>query len=277
HTLCEDVTQAREEFKNQFRLCEATLKDIGIYKRDYEAAIRFTEQFWDDKENKEFIFGLVKEFGKPLLIEMWSFRYAYFDPKFEFNIIDSLGKATALSTVQMDHENGERYKIKYICKDGTAKNPIILHNSPSGAIERVIYALLELAGMKVERDEIPAMPLWLAPTQIRIIPISEKYADKSKALMKEIASKDVRVDLDDTDNKLDKKIRNAETEWIPYIVVFGEKEANSGMLAVRQRGVKAQKEMKLNELLDVILNEVSGMPKAKATIPSLLSKRASFL
>jgi len=156
HTMCADIDQAKNEFKNQFDFCMTVLDSIGIQQGSYEAAIRFTEEFW--RENEEFIKYLVKTFGKPVLIEMWNFRYAYFDPKFEFNIVDSMGKATALSTVQMDHENGKRYNMTYIDANSNRQFPIILHDSPSGAIERVIYALLEQAAEEEKKGKTPSLP-----------------------------------------------------------------------------------------------------------------------
>jgi threonyl-tRNA synthetase len=104
-------------------------------------ALRTTKDFY--KDNKEFILELVKKIGKPILLEMWNDRIFYFILKFEFNFVDISNKASALSTDQIDIENGKRYDIKFIDKDGTEKHPLILHCSPSGAIERVIYALLE--------------------------------------------------------------------------------------------------------------------------------------
>ncbi|MEM5777709.1 MAG: threonine--tRNA ligase, partial [Candidatus Aenigmatarchaeota archaeon] len=100
HTLCHDLESAKQEFYNQFKLGIDTLKDLNLTIKDFEVAIRFTQDFW--KENKDFVISLVKIVNKPVLIEMWNFRYAYFDPKFEFNFIDSMDKASALTTVQID-------------------------------------------------------------------------------------------------------------------------------------------------------------------------------
>ncbi len=274
HTLCADIEQAKEEFKRQFNFCISVLDGIGIRKETYEAAIRLTEAFW--KENKEFIEEIVKEFGKPVLIEMWNFRYAYFDPKFEFNVVDTMDKATALSTVQMDHENGKRYNMTYIDSDGDKKYPIVLHDSPSGAIERVIYALLERASLDEKEGKVPTLPLWLSPTQVRLLPISEKYVEKCIETANEMVKKGIRADVDDMDYTLEKKVRNAEQNWVPYICVIGEKEAKSGKLTVRIRETREQKEMKPEELEDEILEEVGNMPTAQLSLPMLLSKRPIF-
>src|SRR5918999_5189118 len=128
--------------------------------------IRFTEEFY--KENKEFIEQLVSKFDKPVLIEMWKEKFFYFIFKWEFNYVDNLAKASALSTDQIDVENARRYQIEFVDEDGSKKNPIILHNSPSGAVERVIYALLEKAAKVSKYGEVPSIPLWLAPSQVRL-------------------------------------------------------------------------------------------------------------
>ena len=276
HTLCQDLEQAKEEFKKQFRFSQEILDGIGIKKEQYEAAIRFTVDFWN--ENSDFIKSIVKdELKKPALIEMWNFRYAYFDPKFEFNVIDTMDKATALSTVQVDHENGKRYEIKYIDKEGKKKYPILLHCSPSGAIERVIYALLEFAAMDEKKGKVPSLPLWLSPIQVRLLPISDKHVEKCVEIANTMTANGVRADVDDTSSTLDKKVLNAEQSWVPYICVVGDKELKSGKLSVRLRLEKEKKEMGVDEIIKEINEKCNGMPKADNSLPVLLSKRPIFV
>src|SRR5687768_4082087 len=144
HAFCKDLNQAKQEIQKRFELSVDVINGIGISsKEDIEMAIRFTEEFYN--ENKEFIQELVSKFNRPVLVEVWKQKFFYFVLKWEFNYIDNLAKASALSTDQIDVENANRYQIEYVDVDGTRKNPIILHNSPSGAIERVIYVLLENA------------------------------------------------------------------------------------------------------------------------------------
>ncbi len=275
HSICADLISAESEFDKQFKFCQSVLSGIGIQTEEYEAAVRFTEGFWQD--HKEFVLKLVKEYlKKPALIEMWNFRYAYFDPKFEFNVLDSSGKAAALSTVQIDHENGKRYDLKYHDKDGEMKTPVILHCSPSGAIERVIHALLELAYINQERGEVPALPLWLSPTQVRILPLSDKYVENCTELAEKLKSKEIRVDIDDRDDTLGKKIGNAEKDWVPYICVVGEKELSSSKLAVRVRASKTQEHMSIQDLEARVAKELDGMPRSPLTLSMLLSKRPIF-
>ena len=274
HTMCADIDQAKDEFKNQFDFCMAVLDSIGIRQGSYEAAIRLTEEFW--RENGDFIKYLVKTFGKPVLIEMWNFRYAYFDPKFEFNIVDSMGKATALSTVQMDHENGKRYNMTYIDANSSRQFPIILHDSPSGAIERVIYALLEQAAEEEKKGKTPSLPLWLSPTQVRFIPLADRHLEKCVETAKSMSERGLRADVDDTDASLGKKVRNAEQNWVPYVCVIGDREIKSNRLSVRIRGKQGQSEMSREELEQEILVSVGEMPKAPLSLSVMLSKRPIF-
>ncbi|HSF28678.1 MAG TPA: threonine--tRNA ligase, partial [Nitrosopumilaceae archaeon] len=157
HAMCKDMEQAKEEFRKRFDLSKEVIKGLGIDESDYEMAIRFTEEFYN--ENKSLIEETVKKNGRPVLVEMWKERFFYFVLKWEFNFVDNLGKASALSTDQIDVENGKRYNIEFIDENNKPQNPIILHNSPSGAIERVIYALLEKAAKDIKEGRKPQFPL----------------------------------------------------------------------------------------------------------------------
>ena len=175
HAFCKDMKQAVDEIKIRFDLSQNVLNELGIHDSDYEMAIRFTEDFYN--ENKSSIEELVKKHGKPVLVEMWKEKFFYFVLKWEFNFIDNLGKASALSTDQIDVENGDRYGIEFVDENNKiSRHPIILHNSPSGAIERIIYALLEKAANDSKEGRKPQLPLWLSPTQIRIIPLKEEFS-----------------------------------------------------------------------------------------------------
>ena len=118
HAFCSDIPQAIEEIKKRFDLSRHVLKEVGIDAQDYEMAIRFTEDFYND--NRQIIEDLVKKMDKPVLVEMWKERFFYFVLKWEFNYVDNLGKASALSTDQIDVENGQRYGIKFF--DENKKN-----------------------------------------------------------------------------------------------------------------------------------------------------------
>ena len=272
HTICADVEQAKEEFARQFRLCMRCMRELEI--RNYETGIRMTEEFL--KNNRDFVVSLVRMVGKPVLLEVWSRRYAYFDPKFEFNFVDSTGKASALSTVQMDHENAARYGITYVNERGEKVHPVILHCSPSGSLERVIYALLEQACKEMKRGGVPALPLWLSPTQARVIPVAERHLKLCERIVERMKKRGIRVDLDDRDETVAKKIRDAEREWIPYILVVGDEERRTGKLSVRVRGRKRLKRMTLRQLCEEIVRRVKGFPLEPLPLPERLSLRPVF-
>jgi threonyl-tRNA synthetase len=276
HTLCKNLEGAKMEYQDQFKFCMDCLEKIGFSTVDFETAIRFTEDFW--KQNKDFVVSLVKLVKKPVLVEMWNYRYAYFDPKFEFNFVDALNKASALSTVQIDHENAERYGIVYTDEDGKKKYPFVLHCSPSGAIERVMYALLEKAYLDdKEKRKVPGLPLWLSPTQVRLIPLSDKFTKDAEKIAGEIEEKNIRVDIDDRSDTVQKKIRDSELEWVPYILVIGSKEVESKKLSVRIRETGKIEQMKLKELVKKIEDETKEKPFKKLSLPKLLSKRPIFV
>ncbi len=274
HALCADMQQAKEEMLRRLELSMNILEGIGLSKDDYEMAIRFTKDFYES--NKEFVTELVKRFGKPALVEMWEERFFYFVLKWEFNFIDNLGKASALSTDQMDVENAERYGIIYVDQFGNKKHPIILHCSPSGAIERVIYALLEKAYKVHKEGGKPMLPVWLSPTQVRLIPVSEAFVEDCVLLSERLESEQIRVDVDDRLETVDKKVRDAETEWVPYIIVFGKKEKESNVFFVRDRASGSIKQMTIEELIKDIRSKSSGRVYKKLNVPKMLSKRPSF-
>ena len=275
HAFCKDIPQAVDEIKVRFDLSRSVLHELGIEESDYEMAIRFTEDFYN--ENKSSIEELVKKQGRPVLVEMWKEKFFYFVLKWEFNFIDNLGKASALSTDQIDVENGDRYGIEFIDENNTAQHPIILHNSPSGAIERIIYVLLEKAAQDSKEGRKAQLPLWLAPTQIRIIPLNEEFYDFCETLTDRLSANNIRVDIDDRNESIGKRIREAEKEWIQYILVIGEKEANSKNLSVRDRQTENVKEISFDDFLNEINEHTKGKPFTGLNMPKYLSKRPQLM
>jgi threonyl-tRNA synthetase len=277
HALVADLEQAKEEFLVRFKLSMGILENgLELSKEsDYELAIRVTKDFY--AENKDFVLSMVRLFGKPVLVEMWEERFFYFVLKWEFNFVDNLNKASALSTDQIDIENAKHYDMTYVDENGEKQYPMVLHCSPSGGIERDVYALLEKAHRESVKGKAPTLPLWLAPTQVRIVPVSEKYLDDAEKLMEQIESSSIRVDVDDRPLSLGKKVRAAEKEWINYVLVIGEKELASDVLPVRDRKTgKKTRNMKLQELVDEIKAETAGKPFKPLALPKLLSKRPQF-
>jgi threonyl-tRNA synthetase len=275
HAFCVDLEQAKNEFKKRFNLSMSVLANVGLSKDDYEVAIRFTKDFYD--ENKEFIEELAKHFGKPMLAEVWAERFFYFRLKWDANFVDNQDKAAALSTDQIDVENAKRYEITFVDEKGEKQYPLILHNSPSGAIERCVYALLEKAYREQQKGKSPMLPLWLSPTQVRLIPISDQFLEKVHEIAAKLEANCIRVDIDDTANTLQKRIREAETEWVPYIVVVGQKEIDTGTLSVRVREENGKVEsLKLDDLVSQIKSRTEGKPFKSLPLPRNLSKRPQF-
>ncbi len=276
HAFCENIPQAIQEFKKRFKMCQETLEGIGFDREEYELAIRFTKEFYND--HKDLIHLLMELHGKPALIEIWDKRAFYFVLKYEFNIVDALDKCSALSTDQIDIENAKRYRIEYIDEEGKKNDVIILHCSPSGAIERDIYALLERAYLQEKSGETPEFPLWLSPTQVRLIPVSGDYVDFAEEVSVKFEKDNIRVDVDDRSLTVQKKVRDAELEWVPFILVVGEREKKGNEFTVRIRS-KESEEVKMNfeQLVEKIQNQVQGKPFKKLSLPKLLSKRPIFV
>ena len=272
HAICKDLEQAKKEFLKRFELSINVLNDLGISpEKDIEMAVRFTRQFYE--QNKDFINELVSKFKRPVLVEMWDEKFFYFVLKWEFNFIDSMGKAAALSTDQIDVENGERFCIQFVDEDNEKKFPIILHNSPSGAIERVMYVLLEKAAIKSKLGLVPSLPLWLSHTQVRIIPISSRHFEYSEQISEELAKNRIRADIDDREESIGKKIRDSETEWIPFALVIGDNEVGSKQIVVRDREAKNQYTLPITEFINKISLRVTDRPYFPLNLPVHLSQR----
>jgi len=274
HAMCRDLDQAKEEFMVRFKMSADVLEGIGIHNSDYELGVRLTEEFWSN--NRDFVVNLVKIHGKPVLVEMWKERIFYFILKWERNFVDNLDKASALSTDQIDVENGERYDIKFMEEDGTTRHPLILHCSPSGAIERDIYALLEKAAFDMKVGKRPSLPLWLVPTQVRVIPVSQDHLEAANKAVAEIESAKIRVDVDNRDETVGKKIRDSEKEWIPYTIVIGEKETGKEKLPVRVRETGKLVEYSTGDLASEIRGVVGDKPWRPLPVPKYLQSRPKF-
>jgi len=275
HAFCADMGQAAGELQARFDLSKSVVRELGIGEDSYEMAIRFTEDFYS--ENKKLVLDLVRKHGRPVLAEVWREKFFYFVLKWEFNYVDSLGKASALSTDQIDVENGGRYGIEFVDESNTPRHPLILHNSPSGAVERVIYALLENAAKDAKEGRKPELPLWLAPTQVRVIPLKEEFGEFSKSLADRISSRNVRVDIDDRNESIGKRIREAEKEWIRYILVIGEREARSRSLSVRDRRTGDVRDLSFDDFAAEIRGETKGKPFSTLNLPQYLSKRPQIM
>jgi threonyl-tRNA synthetase len=268
HSLVRDMAMAKQEFIAQVGLCLRWLADIGL---DCVPAIRFVRSWLD--EHPGFVADLMTAIGRPALVEVWDERFFYFVAKFEMNFIDTARKAACLSTVQIDVENTERFDITYVDEDSGKRHPLLMHTSVSGSLDRNVYALLENQAMRLARGEKAHWPVWLAPIQARLVPVAEAHVKGALRMAERLP---FRVDVDDRDNKLGKKIRDAEREWIPYIIVIGERELEGGDLTIRQH-LGDQLTMSLSDFETLLAAETAGKPGRKLNTPRELSKRPIFV
>ncbi len=262
HCFTKDIDDGWKEYMLLYRNYSDLADATGV---DYAVAFRIVKEFYD--KYKDHLVELLKHSGKPALIEVLSEMKHYWAVKHEFQGMDSVGGSVQLSTVQLDVMDAERYGIVYTDSDGKKKGCIICHSS-IGSIERWIYVLLEEA----LKHEKPSLPFWISPTQIRLIPVGQDFLPDCEKVASEL---DARVDIDDMDDKVGKKIRNAEMEWINMIIVIGDKERSSGQYPVRTRSGE-QKMMTLDQLRVEIEKLSKGYPKAKLPLPAHLSKRPVF-
>ena len=275
HAFCKDIPQAIDEFRKRFDLSRDVLSGLGIEENDYETGIRFTEDFYN--KNKELIKQMVSKVGKPVLVEMWKEKFFYFVLKWEFNFVDDLGRASALSTDQIDVENAKRYGITFTDEKNEQQYPIILHNSPSGAVERVIYALLEKFAKQIKDGKRPQFPLWLAPIQVRLIPLKDDFLEFTSKLANKLTEQNIRVDIDDRNDTIGKRIRDAEKEWINYVLVIGEKEVNSISLSIRDRTTGDVRQLPIEDFVKEIQDATNGKPTSRLNSTILLSQRPQIM
>jgi threonyl-tRNA synthetase len=271
HEIVADVEMAKSAVNNQLVFVTKLMNELEL---TYEVSFRILRSFFD--ENKEFVEGVIAKVGKPVMLELFDERYAYFIFKGEWNVVDEQKKAACLGTIQIDVENGERFNITYVDAEGKEQHPLILHTSPSGSIERILYGVLEQANKDIKSGKVPHLPLWMTPVQVRLVPVNESFIDYCVSIGKSLDKAGIRYEIDDRQQTLGKKIRSAEKLWIPYICVIGEKEKESGKLAVRRRELKDQVVMSEKELVKEINHKTSFAPKQRLLLPKLISLQPIF-
>ena len=282
HTLCKDLPQAVEEFRAQFLMDNKCLNDMGL---NSYIVIRTTEEFWELQ--KDWIIDIIRSEGNPAVIELWPERYYYFILKYERPVLAASGQTSTLSTIQIDVESSadfveqygkkrEKYNIVFHKKNGETGHPIILHNSPSGGIERVVWALLE-TNARYEKQRVTGFKTWLSPIQARVLSISSKELEYAESIMKTLNQNGIRCDFDDRDETIGKKIRQAEIEWIPYVIVVGGEELKNNTISLRKRLVgqpivdnktsEVMDNLSIDELVKLINKDLEGFPKRELPIP----------
>ena len=232
HIFC-TPEQVKEEFLNVLDLTKVVLAKMGfenftaqISLRDPETPEKYigTDENWRNAENA--IIEATKESGLQTTTELG--EAAFYGPKLDFMVKDALGRSWQLGTIQVDYNLPDRFELEYIGADNLPHRPVMIHRAPFGSMERFISILIEHTGGK--------FPLWLAPDQFAVLPISDRFNDYAAAIEKELGAFDIRGYVDDRSEKVGRKIRDTEMNKVPFMLIVGEKEEEGGTVSVRRQG-----------------------------------------
>lgn len=203
-----------------------------------------TDENWDKAERA--IVEACEEKGLKTVVELG--EAAFYGPKLDFMVKDALGRRWQLGTIQVDYNLPERFELEYTGADNQKHRPVMIHRAPFGSMERFVALLIEHTAGK--------FPLWLAPTQVAVLPVSEKFNDYAYQVAKQLRQVDIRTDVDDRNEKVGRKIRDNEMKRIPYLLIVGEKEAANGEVSVRKQGGEDKGTLKLTNFADSVTKEV---------------------
>ena len=204
-----------------------------------------TDENWEKAESA--IIKASAEKGLKTVVEYG--EAAFYGPKLDFMVKDAIGRKWQLGTIQVDYNLPERFDLTYTGADDKPHRPIMIHRAPFGSMERFVAVLLEHTGGK--------FPLWLAPTQCVVLPISEKFNDYAEKVSKYLNNCDIRSELDLRNEKIGRKIRDNELKRIPYLIIVGEKEAGENLISVRQQGVGDMGQMSADNFVELIKQKVA--------------------
>ncbi|UZE94189.1 MAG: threonine--tRNA ligase [Candidatus Pacearchaeota archaeon] len=270
HTMCADINQAFREYEKQIKQFAIQIYyEIGF--KPVAVVLNCKEDFFK-KYKKQFV-EWVKIFKMPIIVKLFSVMKTYKIAWVDVVALDNLKRSMEVTTVQLDTETPKHWDITYTGKDNKKHYPIILHTGIG--IDRTIAAILENAASQKN----PILPFWLSPTQVRIVPISEKFIEQAQDLAVELNEEEpfVRADIDDRPLHVERRILEAEQEWVPYIVCIGKRELDKQVLSVRTRITGKVKEMKAKEFKKILQEGQGGMPWKPLPLPKLLSKRPKFV
>jgi threonyl-tRNA synthetase len=260
HIFCRQ-DQVKEEFLKVIDLVLYTFKALGF--EDYTAQISLR-----DPENKQKYIGTdanwaaaesaiqeaALERGLRTVTELG--EAAFYGPKLDFMVRDALGRKWQLGTIQVDYNLPERFELEYVAPDNSRQRPVMLHRAPFGSLERFVAVLIEHCAGN--------FPLWLAPEQFIILPISEKYHDYAQQVLAQLQQADLRGTTDERDERIGRKIRDAEMQKIPYLLVVGEKEAENGIVSVRRHGEGDLGSMPIDAFIRNFQEQVEEMMSGRA-------------
>ena len=253
HIFC-TPDQVKTEFSNVMRLVERAYETLGITDYSYQLSLRDpanTEKYAPNDAMWETAEPMLRE-----AMDALGLRYteaigeaAFYGPKLDIQLADILGREETFSTVQIDFHLPERFDLSYIGEDGKEHRPVIIHRGVISTMERMVAYLIELyAG---------AFPLWLAPVQAVVIPIADRHIEYAQGVVDELRAADLRVELDDRGERMQAKIRDAQLQKVPYMLVVGDRERDASAVAVRQRDGSNLGALPLFQVIDRLKDEVT--------------------
>ena len=249
-------------------------EEIRKLNREYVSLYNTTRSFFE--ANKDAFMELVKVEKKPILLNFVPEGLYYWVLNVEYNIIDDLDRPREIGTFQIDVGNAKRFGIAYADEKGEKQFPVIIHTAVIGGLERYLFTLLDSAVRLERQGRKPMLPVWVSPTQVRIIPVAQQFVKQGMKLLGTLEKAGIRADLDDRDDTMQSKVRDAELSWIPFIVIYGEKEIKTKQLSVRSRADSKESKIGLTAFLKRLKGEVEGYPVRPLTYPVLLSQRPGY-
>ncbi len=251
HLFCRP-DQVKEEFKKVIDLVLYVFGALGFENYTAQISLRDpnnhakyigSDENWTLAENS--IIEAAAEKGLKTVVELG--EAAFYGPKLDFMVKDALGRKWQLGTIQVDYNLPERFELEYTGSDNQKHRPVMIHRAPFGSLERFVAVLIEHCAGN--------FPLWLSPDQYIILPISEKYADYAKTISDSLNNYDIRGLIDNRDEKIGKKIRDAEVKKIPFMLIVGEKEQENGQVSVRKHGEGDLGSLSLDEFVELMKKE----------------------
>ncbi|MBS7622471.1 threonine--tRNA ligase [Candidatus Bathyarchaeota archaeon] len=271
HIYCRDLEDAK---KASMKVHEKIYSEIRKLGREYVSIYNTTRGFFE--QNRDFFADLVKVEGKPVLLNFVPDGVFYWVLNVEYTIIDALDRPREIATFQIDIGNAERFGIAYIDHDGSRRFPPIIHTALIGTIERYLFSIFDCAAKAEDRGQKPSLPVWLSPIQARIVPVTMDQLRDANRIADELEKKDIRVDIDDREETVQKRVREAEISWIPYIIVLGQKEAGAGSFPVRVRARGTVETMTLDSLVAELREQTKDYPFTRSPFPRTLSTRPGY-
>lgn len=253
HLFCRP-DQVKEEFKKVIDLVLYVFGALGFNEFTAQISLRDPEnktKYIGSDENwalaEAAIIESATEKGLPTVVEYG--EAAFYGPKLDFMVKDALGRKWQLGTIQVDYNLPERFELEYTGSDNMKHRPVMIHRAPFGSLERFVAVLIEHCGGQ--------FPLWLAPEQFIILPVSEKYEEYAQKLLESLNNSDIRGLIDLRDEKVGRKIRDAEVKKMPYMLIVGEKEMESGTISVRKHGGVDLGSITAEEFKDLLIKEIT--------------------